>query len=837
MAAEHSFTFPLPLGLHARPASLIQEAAARFDSDIRWENLRTGASADAKSVLSLVGTDTQHGDPCRLAATGPDERAAVEALRRLVDVDLARLETEAEAAVPAAADVPRIIVLERAAYFQGLAAGPGIVRGPVFIDDPVSDLEAAPVAPARSADEELASFLTAVSAVESEIARGIRDAADKTEKAVGTAHLSMVRDPAFAAKVNELIRTERLSAAAAVVRAARFFMDRLQAGRSLYLRERMADVRDVAGRLVARISGGPASASALRLAAPSIVVAEDLAPSRFLAADRSLVLGLVLESAGLTSHTLIVARARGVPAAAALPGIRGLLKPGEDALLDGGRGLVVPSPGPAVSRYFEREMAAEERRREKRQSLAALPGRTADGRAIEIAANIADPEELEAAWLNGAEGVGLVRTEFLLLGRESPPGEEEQYEFYSRLAAGSGGRRIIVRTFDIGGDKPLPFLALPQERNPFMGFRGIRIYGRYEDLIRTQLRALLRAAVHGPLEVMFPMVSEVGEVVAAKSLLRSVAEDLSAAGIPAKPDIRTGMMVEVPSAALLIDKFAEHVDFFSVGSNDLLQYLFAADRGNADVRGLNEPVHPAFLRLLKTVVDTAHAAGRWVGLCGEAAGQARVLPLLVGLGFDELSMTSSLVPETKARLAALDVAACRDLVDAAVRLPAAGDVAALLDAFRASRAPAELLSPRLVRLHSESRTRVEALQELAIMMEENGLADSRAEFERDLWKREDDFATGIGFGLAIPHCRTASVRGPAIAVLRFDTPIDWGSSDGVPVDLAIMLAVPAAGQTLMHQKLLARLSRRLVHEEFRDALRAAANEDDAVRLIRTAVSE
>ncbi len=838
MACEFEFAFPLPQGLHARPAGLIQEKAETFAGDVAWENLRNGLAADAKSVLSLVSTDTQFRDPCRVSIGGAANEEALRALRALILDELPRIEAQAAEAAPALVDdVPRILILERAVYFQGAPAGPGIVRGRIVVHDPAAALVEEPDGTVRSPREEIEAFLAAMEALDGDLRRRRDESPDGTERAVLAAHRAILRDRAFEAKVREILSGGRHGAAAAVTLAGRHYGDLLQASRSAYLRERMADIRDVTRQLTARIGGGAAPDPEIRLERPSILVAEDLPPSRFLALDRTMLRGLILEKAGVTSHTLILCRARGVPAMAGCPGILGKLRTGEEILLDGGRGLAVPAPSPKVGRYYEREEAAEQRRALLRRAKAGLPGRTADGRTIEIAANIGDPSELASAWAEGAEGVGLFRTELLLLGRQAPPDEEEQTALYSRLAAAAGGRPIIVRTFDIGGDKPLPFLALPAESNPFLGCRGVRLYEQYADLVSVQLRALLRAAAAGPLKIMVPMAAVADEIVRTKELLARARADLAAAGVPHRPDVELGMMIEVPSAALLVDRLADHVDFFSVGSNDLLQYVFAADRGNPAVRALNDPRHPAFLRLLQSVVDEAHARGRWVGICGEMAADVRLLPLLVGLGFDELSMAASSIPEVKARLRTLDGEACRALVRTAVRSSSGREVGEALEAFAAGRAREALITPALVNLRSGSRSKVEVLQELAALMEAADRAERRADIEAALWRREDTFSTGIGFGVAIPHCQTPAVRSASIGFLRFDEPIPWDLGTGQPVDMAVMLAVPAAGPSRESLKYLARLSRRLVHDEFRDGLRTAPDAAAVIRLIGAAVAD
>ena len=835
MPVDFDFLFALPQGLHARPAGRIQETAERFDDSIRWINRRTGAEADAKSSLSLIGTDTQSGDPCRIRVDGPGAGKVLKAMRALIE-DLPRWEAEAAAAQSAPApDLPRILALEQALVFRGTPAGPGLVRGRAAVVTP--PLEAAyEGGPAGSVAEETEAFRRAAAEQVRVLRAALASQKNKTERGVIEAHLSIVRDRAFTARVEEIIAAGNTGAAAAVARAGRQFSEPLLSSRSSYIRERIADIRDIVRRLIEKLGGSAGPADQIALSEPSILIADDLPPSRFLALERGLLLGLVLENTGLTSHTLIMARARGIPAVVGCPGLRERLKDGEDVIVDGCRGLILPSPSEAVGRYYAREEEFNRRRTQARREAGRRAGRTADGRRVEIAANIGDPEELARALDDGAEGVGLFRTELMLLGRAEAPGEEEQYAAYARLARESGGCPVIVRTFDIGGDKPLPFLDLPVEANPFLGMRGVRIYERFASLIGIQLRALLRAASLGPLKIMIPMVSGVDEILAVKALLAAAAAELRAAGIPHREEVELGMMVEVPAAALFIDRFAEHVDFFSVGSNDLLQYFFAADRGNPAVRPIGRPEDPAFLRLLGTIVDAARRKSRWIGLCGEMAASAKLLPLLVGLGFDELSMSAAAIPGIKARLAALDSAACARLVRSVLDLDRPAAVEQALEAFDRPAGDAPLIVPALVRLGSESRSKAEALQELAALIEEAGRAVDRAEIESAFWRREATFSTGIGFGVAVPHGQTAAVGSVSIAVLRFARPVDWNSSDGEAVDLAIALLIPAGEKSTEHLKLLARLSRRIVHDEFRAALRAAPDEAAVAALVAEALA-
>ncbi|HOE14889.1 MAG TPA: phosphoenolpyruvate--protein phosphotransferase [Candidatus Saccharicenans sp.] len=840
MAVEFTFDFPLPLGLHARPAAFIQDYCQGFSGQIVLENKRNGRTADPKSILSLITSDTQFGDPCRLVISGEGEKEFAANFKRFLLEDLKLKEEKALEMVPAAAAlIPRLVLAEKEMYLTGHPASPGLASGKTFLfvagfdwDNLVGEeagLE--PVSP--QAEKE--AFRQASRRVQQEIERLLPEK-NGVERNILQVHLSIITDRTFIERVINLIDQDKFPASRAVYLTAKEFSQQLLEAKSQYLRERAADIQDVTRRLLEQLGGPAPIRLRASLSEPAIIVATDLFPSDFLSLKPELVLGLVLEKAGQTSHTLIMARGQAIPAVTGVDQACRRLRAAEEVILDGNRGVIVVSPGEAMRRYYQKEMEAENLLHQRRQQLAALAGLTADGRKIEIAANIGRPEELPKAWRDGAEGIGIFRTELLLYGKPTLPTEEEQYLLYKKVAEEASGRPVIIRTFDIGGDKPIPSLSLPQEPNPFLGYRGIRIYQENYDLFRHQVRAILRAAVFGQLRIMFPMVSLIEEVRWLKGKMAELAEELKAEGLPFQDRIETGIMLEVPSVALLADKFAQEVDFFSVGSNDLIQYFFAADRSNPKVRYLSQPLNPALLRLLKGAIEQAHEKGKWVGLCGEIAGDSNLAPIFVGLGFDELSMSSGFIPEVKAVVSRLKTDVCQQLVRKAMAAATASENERLLQQFYQEHFSQEVISPELVVLRADCRSKAEVLQEIAIRLQLAGRVDNRARFEQALWKREDDVATDIGFGLAIPHCQSEAVRTPTIVVLRLAQPVDWQSKEGLPVDLIVSLAIPAGDRVSQQLSLLPKLSRKLIHEDFRESLRQAQDPGEVVSLIKEATS-
>ncbi|MCW8926170.1 MAG: fructose PTS transporter subunit IIA, partial [Xanthomonadales bacterium] len=461
---------------------------------------------------------------------------------------------------------------------------------------------------------------------------------------------------------------------------------------------------------------------------------------------------------------------------------------------------------------------------------------TGDGVRLEVSANIALPEEAPEVFANGAEGIGVFRTEMLFTGRQGPPGEEEQYRVYRKVADAAGDRPVIIRTFDIGGDKPVPWLQGPAEDNPFLGMRGARLYPERETEFRTQLRAMLRAAVHGGLRIMVPMISTPDELRWARGVYDDVCKTLEADGIEAAK-APFGIMLEVPSAVYSMGQLAPMSDFFSIGSNDLLQYFMAADRGNPRLGGLYDHYQPAFLRFLRELLGEAKTHGVFTGLCGDMASDESALPLLVGMGLDEISLVAPQIPRTKAALSRLDSVACTRLLDRAIACENSAAVLAELDSFQARHGGRSLFSEDLVVFAESAGSKQEAIKQLVDLAHLAGRTGNAAALETAVWQREDVFSTGLGFGIAIPHCKSAAVAHNSLCVARYTEPLDWQSRDGEPVDTVIMLIVNEHDAGEAHLKIFAQLARRIMHEEFRNGLRACADINSLLRYLVDAVED
>jgi phosphoenolpyruvate-protein phosphotransferase len=554
---------------------------------------------------------------------------------------------------------------------QGIPASDGIAVGPVFhfkrieveirttaADDPAAEwarLEAA-LSTARSEIEALAADAQQVGA---------------SEAAIFQAHRLFLDDPGLLDAVRSRVEGERQNVETAWNTAIEEYAAMLEGLDDPLFRARATDLRDVGGRVLRRLAGVAESAAAPTV--PSVIIAAELTPSDTVQLDRKLVLAFGTAGGGPTSHAAILARALGRPAVVGLgPDVLDL-EPGATVIVEGGAGQLVADPDAATVADALKRQAASVATLAYAQARAHAPAITRDGRRIEVVANLGAAAEVGGALAQGAEGVGLLRTEFLFLDRGAPPDEDEQVAAYQAILMALGGRPLIIRTLDIGGDKPVPYLDMGAEMNPFLGVRGLRLGLKEPDLLKTQLRAILRASMAGRVLVMFPMVTTVAEVKAAKAMLEEARAELDAAGIPHHLD-GVGIMVEVPGAALLADKLAAELDFFSLGTNDLTQYTLAADRTNPGVAALADGLHPAVLRLIERTASAAHAAGGWCGVCGELAGDPVAAPILVGLGVDELSMSPAAIPQVKETIRGLSYAEAQRLAHKALELASAEEV-------------------------------------------------------------------------------------------------------------------------------------------------------------------
>jgi phosphotransferase system enzyme I (PtsI) len=490
---------------------------------------------------------------------------------------------------------------------------------------------------------------------------------DEEKARIFDAHMMMLEDPEFMNAVTEAIIKDKSNAAYAVHKTADFYISIFQQIEDEYMRERAADIRDVSSRLIRNIMGD--SQKGLEsIDSPVIVVTHDLTPSDTASMNKGFVLGFAADIGGSTSHAAIMARSLGIPAVLGLGDISGKIRDGDYVIIDGLEGKVIINPDLEQEEEYKQKVWKYKEYREKLEGVAHLAAVTTDGRRVEISGNIGTPEDIISVTANGGDGVGLFRTEFLYMNRNSLPTEEEQYEEYRKAAAVLNGKPVIIRTLDIGGDKKLPYLELPEEMNPFLGWRAIRICLERKDIFKTQLRAILRASTSGNILIMFPMISVVGEVREAKKVLQEAKDELGSEGSEFDENIKVGIMVEIPSAAMTADTIAKEVDFFSIGTNDLCQYALAVDRMNPKVSKLYQPLHPGILKLIRNVIAASHKYGKFTGMCGEMAGSIEACIILLGLGLDEFSISALSIPAIKNIIRSISYEKAREIAEQALEL-------------------------------------------------------------------------------------------------------------------------------------------------------------------------
>lgn len=564
--------------------------------------------------------------------------------------------------------------------YKGTGASPGIALGKALvIEHSELVIEKKTI---ENIDEEIQKLESAVKVSKEELTK-VKEKAlaelGEHEAEIFEAHLLVLEDPELIGSAISKIRDEKVNADYALNEIKEIFVAMFESMDNEYMRERAADIKDVTNRVLRHILGIKVVDLA-GLDEEVVLIAHDLTPSDTATMNKNMVLGFLTDIGGRTSHTAIMARTLEIAAVVGLNDITKKVKDGDYIVFNGDTGEVIVNPDEETKAKYA---SLKEEFEEYRKSLELLKGQasiTTDGRHVELAGNIGSPNDVEGLIKNDAEGVGLYRTEFLYMDKEdSFPTEEEQYEAYKAVLEGMNNKPIVIRTLDIGGDKELPYFEMEAEMNPFLGYRAIRLCLDRKDIFKTQLRALYRASVHGKLRIMFPMISSLEELLDAKEVIKEVLKELDAENIAYSNDVEVGMMIEIPSAAVISDVLAKHVDFFSIGTNDLIQYTCAVDRMNQKISHLYNQFNPAVLRLIKMVIDNAHKEGKWVGMCGESAGDQRMIPILLGFGLDEFSMSPISILPARKLITSLSYADMQKFADEVLAMGTAKEIKEYVD--------------------------------------------------------------------------------------------------------------------------------------------------------------
>lgn len=835
MAEQLTYACKLKEGIHARPAGHIERLCNTFSADISWTNSRTGITANAKSALALVATDTLFADPCEITLSGDDEFDACVQLADLLE-KLTTLE-ESQPAEIAEVDIslPRTLRETHPEYLRGTRISGGIAIARPLVSKSISLSQLESLAPADNHGEkaEQARFLQGVESLKNDKVTQLENASG-VERDILEAHLSIVNDITFAGQVSDLI-SQRHNAFSAVVAAAKAFSEILNGSASKYIKERVLDVMDITLQLLGKMYGSQhLPPSQIMLTEPTILIADSLTPGKFMALDKTLLAGMVLSNTGKTSHTAILARSLGIPTLTDLDD-NGLNYVSDQLMvLDGHLGLLIPAPTEAVLRYYQSDISATAQKQQQMLAQVFKPATTADGQRIEVVANIGSDLEAANAFNLGAEGIGLFRTEMAFMDRAMPPTEDELTRQYIEVLRLANNQPVIFRTIDIGGDKPVEYLNIPQEENPFLGYRAIRIYPEFIDLFKTQLAAILRASATGYARIMIPMIASVEEVIWCREVLETVKADLRISQTAFDENIEMGVMLEVPAVLFAVPEIARHADFFSVGSNDLTQYLFAADRGNTRVEQVYDNFSPAFLRALQFAVDEVHRQDRWIGICGELAANPVLLPLLIGMGFDELSMSAAAIPTIKSEIASMTLEQCHALRVKALAAGSSAEVRQILvnpNVKIATTRP--IISESCILNHLSACSRNEVIKILTDNLWLQGRTHCREKLAEDVWAREDSFPTAVGYGFAIPHTKSDFITNSTISIAKLQQPIQWGEQQ---VNIVIMLTIRKDSTDNEHMKYFSQLARKIMNEDFRNEISHSTTISDIYQVVAQAIA-
>lgn len=819
MTLEYSFTCPLANGVHARPANNIEQVASQFESEITITNCRNAQKANAKSVLSIISSDIKCNDVCDITISGPNEQEALKSLRKFFEYDFEHCDDNLEEVELSAGEkmLPVSLVNTGAKLYEGTAVSNGISKGILMNLGGFRVPQELEKQGEISVEDELCRYHNAVKVVKADLTESLGGSQSKTEKSILQAHVSLIADIELTDKIVGFIKNGGHNIAGATRLAVEYFTGVLnQTGNSL-LQERILDIQDVCSQLLIKVYGLDFQ-NHITLEEDTICIADNLTPSQFLSLDKKRLKGLVLCQAGTTSHTVILARSFGIPAITGVKGTIGIDRMGQPGILDGNIGVLVTNLNDEAERFYDRQIEVQKKRYQRNRQYLDNESLTADGKHLSVFSNISLSQECDSVFNDGAEGVGLFRTEMLFLASDESPTEEQQFNSYRAAVESAQGKTVIIRTLDIGGDKKVAYLDLPEEDNPFLGYRAVRIYKEYEELFKTQLRAILRASAYGKAQMMIPMVSCIEEIIWVKEKIEQVQLELDESKVAYDPDLPLGIMVEIPSTAYIIDKFCQYVDFFSIGTNDLLQYFLGSDRVNEKLTSLNNPLHPSFLKFLRQIVKQANKHKKWIGICGEMASNPDWLPIMIGLGLDEISVSGPCIAEIKRRMSLLKSRQCEDFLDTLVSCETAEKVGQAVETFNSNLLNYDVIDEEMIIVDSSSNNKHEAIKEAVDNLYVNHRCSCPVKLENHIWQREQVYSTGLGHGIAIPHCRSGAVTSNSICIVKLDDPVEWGSIDDKPVKIVIMLVIRDSEEEDVHMKIFSKLARKIMHEDFREAL-------------------
>ena len=832
---EYQFTCPAINGIHARPANRIEQIASSFSSQIIIENLKNGKSANARSILSLIAADVKADDECLLRISGNDSELAYRELTRFIEKELPVIDdsTFEEFEVN---DRPYISPVISNAGVQIIPAKPvtsGFGNGHIVYIDNIN----LPDTIINSKPDIVQNELTLVKNAFDHIADSLKQKAasftlSDLEKNILQAHQSIINDAELKEKIHSHIVKNNANAAKAILKAFQHYSEILNKAQSQLIRDRVSDLQDIRNQLIIFIYGNQ-NKTEICLTRPSICVADSMSPSDFISLDKKYLTGLILKEVGPTSHIVILARSCNIPILTDVQCLDLNLPEGQEIIIDSNYGFLLTEINEQVRRFYDREKKKSSIVSSYLAEFVTKPATTQDKKAFKVMANVAMASEIETAIQNGADGIGLFRTEIMLMGRDSCPTEQELFEEYKKSVVLAKGNTVTIRTFDIGGDKNIDFIPLPDEKNPTLGFRGVRIYRKHQDLLHTQLSAILRASAFGPIQILIPMITAYDEVLYVSTILEEVKQELGSRSIDYDKNVKLGIMAEVPSIIYIISQLADQIDFINIGTNDLKQYFFAADRENQQVYSQYPDNHPAFLKLISKIISDAHDNNLHVCICGEMANKEQYLPYLIGADIDSLSVSIPFISKIKAAASLHNSLHCGEILEKTMQCRSSNDVPVILAEYNQNNSEKDIIETELVDLDIDCDCKAEVIKYIVDTLYLAHRTENCIKLEEDFWKRENIYSTGLGHGFAIPHCKTPHISKNSICVFRLKSHIEWKSIDNEPVNVIVAMTIKEnqdAGDT--HMNIFSKLARNIVHKKFQNQLKSINNNNDIVKYLR-----
>ncbi|EHN68740.1 phosphoenolpyruvate--protein phosphotransferase [Aliivibrio fischeri] len=837
------FICPLPNGVHARPAKEIELRASQFVADIKLVNKTKNKVANAKSVLSLISADILLNDECCLEFSGVDTESAHAFFTKFIADELAGIDEKIESISHTKINSKQAqvlpVFLEQSApkLLRGTVASAGINAGKAVMIKPVDLLTLASNYSTESFNEIQTKLdlglKTLAERLQNQLTSAEGDTDNNEARNIVEAHLKIAQDRELAVALSKHAQTmaNGNNTMRTIALAYRDICGPLEASSSKYLRERALDIKDICLQL-ASICYGVELVTTPKIDSDTIIVSQALlTPSQLLALPKESIKGLVMGEGGTTSHTIILARSFAIPTLVGIESLTDIVVANQDLVVDAIHGVLILESNPQTETFYRLEQDKLARIEAKNAKFKHTTVTTEDNQQLDVLANIVTSEEIAGTLNVGADGIGLFRTEMLFCERAVPPSEEEQFQHYVSVIKASVGKKVVIRTLDIGGDKPCDYMGFPKEENPFLGYRAIRMYPEYLSIIESQFRALVRASCAGEVSIMVPMIANLNEIRWCHELLAKVTSDLIQEGYTIGC-VKLGVMAEVPSVVYLLKQASDYIDFISIGSNDLTQYFFACDRGNQAIAHLYDHLNPAFLAFVRDIITRAQQVGIAVSLCGEMAADEKAQPLLLGAGLRQFSMAASKVASSKRRLSKLNTGQCKTLLNNVVDLESGTQVASAVEMFLNKRQALPTLDTDLVFTQRDVSSKAEAIKLLTDNLEVNERVPSAQMVEQAIWDREAVFSTALGFSVAIPHCKSSHVMHNSVSVLTLNEKIAWG--DDVDVDLIIMLTVTDEGKDT-HMKVFSKIARKLMHEEFRQSLKQATEPSQIIEILTNAL--